>query len=65
MKNFYQWLDGRPLTKIILISWKEYLASIYAPASVNSMLASLNSFLRFMDWNELTVKPLDGGISKK
>ena len=30
----------------------------YAPASINTMLASLNSFLSFMGWNGLEMKPL-------
>ena len=54
----YQWMDGRPFTKILLMEWKEYLCKIYAAASVNSMLAAVNSFLRFMGWREMTVKPL-------
>lgn len=58
MKVFYQWLDGRPITKTVLIKWKEHLAAVYAPVSVNSMLASLNGFLQFMDWKELAIKPL-------
>ena len=54
----YRWLNGRPLVKLVLIEWKEHLAAAYAPASVNSMLAALNSFLRFMGWQEMAVKPL-------
>lgn len=54
----YQWLGDRALTKSALLQWKEYLSSCYAPASVNSMLAALNSFLHYMGWTELTVKPL-------
>lgn len=54
----YRWLDGRPLAKSVLIQWKEHLAMVYAAASVNSMLAALNSFLQFMGWQEMAVKPL-------
>lgn len=53
-----RWLNGRPLVKLTLIKWKEHLAAAYAPSSVNSMLAALNSFLRFMGWQEMAVKPL-------
>lgn len=51
-------LEGQPLTKAALIEWKQQLIAEYAPASVNSMLAAVNSFLSFMGWRELTVKPL-------
>lgn len=51
-------LGGQPLTKAVLIEWKQQLIAEYAPASVNSMLAAVNSFLSFMGWRELTVKPL-------
>lgn len=53
-----EYLDGGPLTKAALIGWKEHLTETYAPASVNSMLAAVNSFLRYMGWQELAVKPL-------
>ena len=52
------YLDGAPLTKTALIGWKEALVAAHAPATVNSMLAAMNSFLAFMGWRELTVKPL-------
>lgn len=51
-------LGGQPLTKAALIEWKQQLIAEYAPASVNSMLAAVNSFLSFIGWRELTVKPL-------
>ena len=54
----YKWLDGGTLTKGKMIEWKEHLVTVYAAASVNSMLAAVNGFLDFMDWRELTVKPL-------
>lgn len=53
-----EFLQGGKLTKIALIDWKEYLTSHYAPASVNAMLAAANSYVRFMGWLELSVKPL-------
>lgn len=42
----------------MLIEWKEHLAKEYAPASVNTVLAALNGFLKFMGWDDLKVKPL-------
>lgn len=49
-------LSGQPITKGAVIAWKEHLAEIYAPATVNSMLAAANGFFRFMDWPKLSVR---------
>lgn len=51
-------LAGAPLTKGALVRWKEGLSQTHAPASVNSMLAAVNGFLRFMGWREMAVKLL-------
>ena len=51
-------LAGRPVTKAALIGWKEELSQLHAPATVNSMLAAVNGFLRFMGWRECAVKLL-------
>lgn len=53
---FYTYLDGRPLDKAALITWKEGLSGRYAPATVNSMLTAVNGFLAFVDRRELAVK---------
>ena len=45
---FALWLDGRAVTKETAAGWKSHLSQQgYAPRTVNSMLASLNSFCRF------------------
>lgn len=54
----WDWLAGRPLTKAALIEWKESLSSSRAPATVNSMLAAVNGFFRFMGWKGIAVKLL-------
>ena len=52
LKAFSRWLDGRIVTKEIAADWKTHLLnSGYAPRTINSMLAALNSFFRFMDWH--------------
>lgn len=50
--------DGAELTKGTLIEWKNTLVKKYAAATVNTILAAINGFLKFMGWNDLTVKPL-------
>ena len=52
------YLDGAQITKTALIEWKEQLAAVLAPASVNSMLVAVNGFLQFCGWPELRVKLL-------
>ena len=54
---FAAWLDGREVTKELAAAWKEHLlAEHYAPVTVNSMLAALNSFFRFAGWADCRVK---------
>ncbi len=52
------YLGTAPLTKTVLIGWKEHLLQSHAPSSVNSMLAAANSFFAFMGWPELKLRPL-------
>ena len=48
----------RPLTKELVLQYKEQLVEQYAPASVNSTLASISSFLSFIDRSDCRVKQL-------
>lgn len=52
------WLNGRELNKENLITWKQYLITRYAAASVNAMLAAINGFLSFTGYSELKVRPV-------
>lgn len=49
---------GVELTKASLIDWKCHLVERYAATSVNTILAAVNGFLKFMGWNDLIVKAL-------
>ena len=55
---FCDFLQSEALTKAALIDWKEALLAQYAPATVNSMLAVVNGYLRFMGWATLCVRPV-------
>ena len=55
---FYSWLDKRELSKTEVLEYKEILTEKYAPASVNSILSSLNSFFAYNEWYDLKVKAL-------
>ncbi len=55
---FSAWLSKRELSKTEVLSYKEYLIEHFAPASVNSVLSSLNSFFAYNEWHSLKVKTL-------
>ena len=44
--------------KCDVLEYKQKLYETYSPASVNSMLSSINAFFVFMNWNDLKVKTL-------
>ena len=49
LKAFARWLDGRAVTKETAAGWKAHLMNKgYAPRTVNSMLAAVNGFCRFV-----------------
>lgn len=55
---FYRYVNSRDIEKNDVIAYKEELIRRYMPASVNSILSSINSFFNFCDWCELKVKTL-------
>ncbi len=56
IKHFAQFAGERQINKALVLEYKSLLEGEYAITSANSMLASLNAFLRFLGWNELCVK---------
>jgi site-specific recombinase XerD len=58
MKVFSEWTSGSELNKRVVLDYKEYLIGKFAPASVNSVLSSLNSFFDFNNWHEMKVRML-------
>lgn len=56
---FYSFAAGQPVNRELVIGWKQKLIDRgYALSSVNSMLASLNSLLRFLGWEDCKAKQL-------
>lgn len=55
---FMAYAQNSAIAKEIVIAYKKYLQENYAVRSVNSMLASINSFFSFFGWNDLKVKSL-------
>ena len=53
------WLEERRLTKELAAEWKAHLLSAgYMPVTINSMLAALNTFLRFIGLEDCRVRAL-------
>ncbi len=55
---FMQWCNNAEISKSLVLEYKQRLIENYAPASVNSVLSSLNCFFEFNRWHELKVKML-------
>lgn len=55
---FADWAKDIYIDKGLVIKYKEYLLGNYAPASVNSVLSSLNSFFEYTGEHKLKVKML-------
>ena len=58
VKQFYRYLKDAPLEKKAVREYKNELMKEYALRSINSMLASLNSYFRFIGKEELRMKSI-------
>lgn len=58
VRKFFAFSEDGKISKELVIRYKQYLMEHYAPASVNSMLASVNSFLKTVGLRECVVKAL-------
>ena len=56
--TFVKWMAGTEVTKVAVLEYKQELTEKYAPASVNSMLSSLNAFFAYNEWYDCKVKTL-------
>lgn len=56
--SFMKWLSGRTVEKSVVLEYKQELVEEYSPASVNSILSSLNNFFVFNEWFSCKVKTL-------
>ena len=55
---FIQWSNNRELCKSLVLEYKQWIIEKYAPASVNSIVSSLNSFFVYNEWYDLKVKSI-------
>ncbi len=58
LRRFRAFAAGKPVSKAMVLEYKRSLEQQYAPRSVNSVLGAVNTFLRFVHWEELRVKQL-------
>lgn len=59
VRAFYAFAGSRPVTKEMVVAYKKNCTERgYAVRSVNSMLASVNSFLGFLGWTQCKVKSI-------
>ena len=58
IRTFSEWLCGMNVDKSVVLEYKAYLVENYKPASVNSVLSSLNSFFVYSEWYDCKVKAL-------
>ena len=57
VKRFWEFSGGKFITKELMMVWKQSLIDTgYAVRSINSMLASVNSLLNFLNWKDCKVK---------
>ncbi|MBQ8202989.1 MAG: tyrosine-type recombinase/integrase [Clostridia bacterium] len=56
IRSFAEYVKGSPINKALVLDYKASLEQTYTARSANSMLAALNSFLRFLGWYDLCVK---------
>lgn len=56
IKHFVEFAGGRDIDKALLLDYKAALEEKYAITSANSMIAAVNSFLRYVGWHELCIK---------
>ncbi len=58
IRFFMEWLKGCEFDKSVVLEYKRELIEKYAPASVNSMLSSLNALFLYLNWYDMKVKTL-------
>lgn len=56
--TFVDWLEHSQPCKSKVLEYKEHLMNNYAPASVNSIISSLNSFFEYIGEHSLKIKTL-------
>lgn len=56
VRAFYDFLDGRQISKTAVMEYKAFLAQKYEVTSANSMIAAINAYLRFVGRIDCCIK---------
>ena len=56
VRGFADFAGASEISKQTVLAYKNQLAASYAISSANSMIAALNSFLRFCGWHDLCIR---------
>ena len=56
VKLFVRFASGEAVDKTLVISYKEWLGERYTVSGANSMIAALNTFLKFVGYHDCCVK---------
>lgn len=56
IKLFCSYVENKEICKGLMIKFKEHLITKYTVASANSMIAAINSFLRYLGWLDCCIK---------
>ena len=54
--SFARFADGKNINKQLCMDYKAYLEEAYAVSSANSMIASVNSFFKYMEWFDCCIR---------
>lgn len=55
---FINWVEGKKLTKVTMIDFKEYLQKVFAPTTCNHYIIVINKFLKYCGFNDLKLKKI-------
>lgn len=56
IRAFMAYAENKPINKTTTLSYKETPGEMYAATSANSMIAALNTFLKYNGWHDCCIK---------
>lgn len=58
LRLFQKFQNGREVSKMSMLAWKEYLRRRYAPVTVNGAMAAANGLFKFLGWMDCRARLL-------
>ncbi len=56
LRNFSNYIEGKQISKLEVLRWKEHLKKKFAPVTVNAALVAVNGMFRYFGWTDLIVR---------